>query len=240
MPTVSSPASSDPLASSNAVHARVVVRPVRDCPVTRLAGEFGIRELVTPGEPDRAPQVVVESVPEERLVSLGAHPIVRAGDGTVCRLPSLARTDGGATACGHGSCLAHGFGFLPIDPYHMRWEGDALRCSFAALDTRGIERVIEAFGHADYVVGLEQLIRAGDGAPEGVSAASETALLDIDELTDRQREVARAAVERGYFDTDGPSAADIAAELGIAKATLSEHLRAVQSELVRQAFDPPE
>lgn len=122
----------------------------------------------------------------------------------------------------------------------MRWEGDALRCSFAALDTREIERVIEAFGHADYVVGLEQLIRAGDGAPEGVSAASETALLDIDELTDRQREVARAAVERGYFDTDGPSAADIAAELGIAKATLSEHLRAVQSELVRQAFDPPE
>ena len=153
--------------------------------MTRLAGEFGIRELVTPGEPDRAPQVVVESVPEERLVSLGAHPIVRAGDGTVCRLPSLARTDGEATACGHGSCLAHGFGFLPIDPYHMRWEGDVLRCSFAALDTREIERVIGAFGHADYVVELEQLIRAGDGSPDGISAASETVLLDIDELTRR-------------------------------------------------------
>ncbi len=196
VPTPSSPAASDPLASSNAVHARVVVRPVRDCPVTRLAGEFGISELVTPGEPDRAPQVVVESVPEERLVSLGAHPIVRAGDGTVRRLPSLARTDGGATACGHGSCLVHGFGSLPIDSYHMR--------------------------------------------REGVSTASEAALLDIDELTDRQREFPRAAAERGYFDTDGPSAADIAAELGIAKATLSEHLRVVQSELVRQAFDPPE
>ena len=104
--------------------------------MTRLAGEFGIRELVTPGEPDRAPQVVVESVPEARLVSLGAHPIVRAGDGTVCRLPSLARTDADATACGHGRCLAHGFGFLPLDPYHMRWEGGGLRCSFAALDTR--------------------------------------------------------------------------------------------------------
>jgi len=205
---MSARASSDPLASSNAVHARVVVRPVRDCPVTRLAGEFGIRELVAPGGPGRAPQVVV-------------------------------RTDGAATACVHGSCLANGFGFLPIDPYHTRWEGDALRCSFAALDTREVERIIEAFGHADYVVELEQLIRAGDGAPEGVSAASETTLLDIDELTHRQREVARAAVERGYFDTDGPSAADIAEELGIAKATLSEHLRAVQRELVRQAFDPP-
>ncbi|WP_276261425.1 helix-turn-helix domain-containing protein [Haloglomus litoreum] len=234
------PASS-PLASSNAVHARVVIRPVRDCPITRLAGEFGIRELVSPGEHSRAPQVVVESAPEERLVDLGAHPIVRAGDGTVCRLPSLARTDGDVpTACGHGHCLGHGFGFLPIDPYHTRWEGDALRCSFAALDTREVERVIESFGAADYVVELEQLIRAGDDAPEGVSAASETTILDVDELTARQREVARAAVERGYFDPDGPSAAEVADELGIAKATLSEHLRAVQRELVRQAFAMPD
>jgi hypothetical protein len=232
---------SSPLASSNAVHARVVVRPVRDCPVTRLAGEFGIRELVAPGAPGRAPQAVVESAPEERLVELGAHPIVRAGDGTVCRLPSLVETeDGAVSACGHGHCLGHGFGFLPIDAYHTHWEGDALRCSFAALDTREVERVIESFGAADYVVELEQLIRAGDDAPEGVSAASETTILDIDELTDRQREVARAAVERGYFDPDGPSAADVADDLGIAKATLSEHLRAVQRELVQQAFDIPD
>jgi hypothetical protein len=237
---MSKPASS-PLASSNAVHARVVVRPLRDCPITRLAGEFGIRELVSPGERSRAPQVVVESAPEERLIDLGAHPIVRAGDGTVCRLPSLARTDEDVPiACGHGHCLGHGFGFLPIDPYHTHWEGDALRCSFAALDTREVERVVESFGAADYVVELEQLIRAGDDAPEGVSAASETTILDVDELTARQREVARAAVERGYFDPDGPSAAEVAEELGIAKATLSEHLRAVQRELVRQAFSMPD
>jgi hypothetical protein len=237
---MSKPAST-PLASSSAVHARVVVRPVRDCSVTRLAGEFGIRELVAPGETGRAPQVVVESAPQDRLIDLGAHPIVRAGDGTVCRLPSLVRSDGeDSTACGHGSCLAHGFEFLPIDPYHTRWEGDALRCSFAALDTREVERVIEGFGTADFVVELEQLIHAGDSAPEGVSAASETTILDVDELTARQREVARAAVDRGYFDTDGPSAAEIADELGIAKATLSEHLRAVQRELVRQAFDTPD
>lgn len=238
---MSKPASSDPLASSNAVHARVVVRPVRDCPVTRLAGEFGLRELVGPGEPGRAPQVVVESAPDERLVDLGAHPIVRAGDGTVCRLPSLVRTEEGPpTACGHGWCLAHGFGFLPIDPYHTRWEGDALRCSFAALDTREVEGVIESFGRADYVVELEQLIRAGSDVPEGVSLASETTLLDIDELTDRQREVARAAVERGYFQTDGLSAAEVAEDLDISKGTLSEHLRAVQRELVQQAFDQPD
>lgn len=235
-----SPSASSPLASSNTVHARVVVRPVRDCPVTRLAGEFGIRELVAPSEPSRAPQMVVDAAPSERLVDIGAHPIVRAGDGTVCRLPSLVQTDEGTTACGHGHCLAHGFDFLPIDPYHTHWEGDALRCSFAALDTREVERVIEGFGHADFVVELEQLIRAGDDAPEGVSAASETIILDIDELTERQREIARAAVEYGYFDSDGPSAAEVADELGIAKATLSEHLRVVQRELVEQSFEGPE
>jgi hypothetical protein len=230
------------LASSSAVHARIVVRPVRDCPVTRLARRFGIRELVSSDRDDRAPQAVVEATPEDDLVAAGAHPIVRAGDGTVCRLPSLVRADAdSAGACGHDHCLAHGFGFLDIDPYHTRWEGDALRCSFAALDTREVERVVQDLGHADFLVELEQLIRASDrGAPEGVSAASETTIIDIDELTDRQREVARAAVDRGYFDPEGPAAAAVADDLDIAKATLSEHLRTVQRELVRQAFGTPD
>lgn len=58
----------------------------------------------------------------------------------------------------------------------------------------------------------------------------------FDRLTDRQREVARAAVEAGYFDRDGPSAAEMAERLDISKATLSEHLGTVQEELVTQAF----
>jgi len=62
------------------------------------------------------------------------------------------------------------------------------------------------------------------------------AVLDLDELTERQRELARAAAERDYFEPGGPTAETVAAELGITKSTLSEHLRTVQRELFDQLF----
>lgn len=224
------------LASSTAVHARVAVRPVRHCPVTRLAGEYGLRELVPPGRVDRAPQAVVEVTETEGLRDIGAHPVARVDDVTVCRLPTLARVPDATdtTACGHDYCLAHGFSFLPIDPYHTRWEGDCLHCSFAALGTAEIRRVVRAFGNADFVVELEQLVR-GEECGIAVDTAR-TAVFALDRLTERQREVAAAAVEGGYFEPDGPSADEMADDLDIAKPTLSEHLRTVQCELLRQAF----
>lgn len=62
------------------------------------------------------------------------------------------------------------------------------------------------------------------------------AVVDVGRLTDRQRELAKEAVAVGYFDPGGPSAEAVAADLDINKATLSEHLRAVQRTLARQAF----
>lgn len=218
------------LASARTVHARLTVRPTRSCPVTKLADEYGIRELVPAGEVERAPQTVVETTDPEGLRALGAHPVLRVGDATVCRLPSLERVDGDTAACGHDRCLAHGYGFLPVVPYHTRWTGGRLRCSFAAIDRDEIQRVVRAFGAADFLVELDQLV------PGGEEGFDRPAVLDLDQLTDRQREVARTAVERGYFDPDGPSAAELAAALDISKATLSEHLGAVEAELLTQAF----
>lgn len=225
------------LASSSTVHGRVVVYPVRDCPVTRLAAEYGLRDLVEPDRLDRAPQAIVETTETAGLRERGAHPVVRVDDATVCRLPTLQRSpaDVSASACGHDHCLAHGFGFLPIDPYHTRWEDDCLHCSFAALDTGEIEAAVHALGQADFVVELEQLVQ-GERDAGSTPGRDRAAVYDLDRLTDRQREVAAAAVDRGYFDPDGPSAASVADDLEISKSTLSEHLRAVQRELVRQAF----
>lgn len=228
--------SAEGMASATVVHARVAVRPVRHCPVTRLAGKYGLQELVPPGRGDRAPQVVVETTETAGLREVGAHPVARVDDVTVCRLPTLAQVPDATdtTACGHDYCLAHGFSFLPIDPYHTRWEGDVLHCSFAALGTTEIRRVVRAFGNADFVVELEQLVRGQEG--DIAVDTARTAVCDLDRLTERQREVAAAAVERGYFEPDGPSADEMAEALDIAKPTLSEHLRTVQDELVRQAF----
>lgn len=218
------------LANPRTVHARLTVRPTRSCPVTKLASEYGIRGLVPAGEIERAPQAVVETTDPEGLRSLGAHPVLRVGDATVCRLPTLERTDGGTAACGHDTCLAHGYSFLPLAPYHTRWAGGQLQCSFAAIDRDEIQQVIRAFGAADFLVELDQLI------PGGEEGFNRPAVIDLDQLTDRQRQVARVAVEQGYFDPDGPSAAELADALDISKATLSEHLGTVEAELLTQAF----
>ncbi len=80
----------------------------------------------------------------------------------------------------------------------------------------------------DQVVGSD---RAAD-----TETGTDAAVYDLDQLTERQREVAARAVERGYFDPDGPAAETVADELGVSKSTLSEHLRAVQRNLARQVF----
>lgn len=57
--------------------------------------------------------------------------------------------------------------------------------------------------------------------------------LDVDELSDRQREVFELARDRGYYDTPRrASGNDLADELGVSKATLHEHLRKVESKLL--------
>lgn len=62
--------------------------------------------------------------------------------------------------------------------------------------------------------------------------------VDLDRLTDRQRQVLVTAYERGYFDRPrGASAETIASDLGISVSTFSEHLGAAVSKLVRDLFD---
>jgi predicted DNA binding protein len=55
-------------------------------------------------------------------------------------------------------------------------------------------------------------------------------------VTDRQAEVAMVAAQKGYFNADGAPAAEIAAELDLAKSTVSEHLRIVTDTLFSQLF----
>lgn len=81
---------------------------------------------------------------------------------------------------------------------------------------------------------LDQLVQDGDAT--AVDIAASAPVVALDGLTPRQREVAAVAVDHGYFDPEGATAADVASELSISKSTLSEHLRIVQRELVRQSF----
>lgn len=57
------------------------------------------------------------------------------------------------------------------------------------------------------------------------------------QLTGRQQEVARTVTQMGYYDQDGASAEEIAAELGIAPSTLSTHLRRIVEKLFWYMFE---
>jgi len=58
-----------------------------------------------------------------------------------------------------------------------------------------------------------------------------------DRLTDRQREVLRMAFHAGYFDWPrGTDADTVAAEIGIAQSTLSQHLRTAERKLLEELF----
>ena len=67
--------------------------------------------------------------------------------------------------------------------------------------------------------------------PESVSA-------DVDDrLTDRQRETLRIALHAGYFEWPRSTDAEtVAAELGIAQSTFSQHLRTAQRKVYEQLF----
>ncbi|MFC7028293.1 helix-turn-helix domain-containing protein [Halomicroarcula sp. GCM10025710] len=72
---------------------------------------------------------------------------------------------------------------------------------------------------------------------EAVGGLADTTAAVEARLTDRQREVVKTAVTRGYYDIPRTvSQAEIAAELDCAPSTVAEHLRKVESRMMRTQF----
>jgi hypothetical protein len=209
------------------VYAELAVRP--DCPVATVASEVPLREFV-PATGDGSPQFVLERPDDGEPLAEGTgagerlEPVARTDESVVCRVS-------GDAECDHERCPACDPGGLPLDPLEVTWEDGELRLHVAAGDGDGVRRCVDAISD-EFEVTPVRLSTAG--GPPGESGRR--AVLDLEELTDRQRELARAAAERGYFEADGPTAAAMAQELDITKSTLSEHLRAVQRELFDQLF----
>jgi DNA-binding CsgD family transcriptional regulator len=72
---------------------------------------------------------------------------------------------------------------------------------------------------------------------EAVGGLADTTTAVESRLTDRQREIATTAVSMGYYDVPRTaSQADIADELGCAPSTVAEHLRKIESRILRARF----
>lgn len=209
------------------VHAEIAVSPADACPFAALAGEFDLRQFV-PGTPTGPAQVVVaedgdaDPVADASDVD-GVEPVLAVDSRAVCRVDP--------DACEHDPCVGAGLGFLPVEPFRSRFRNGEVSCHLAAADDVEIRECVGALDEAGFDTRIRQLQAAsmpGDGT---------VAVVDLDELTERQREVAAYAVECGYFAPDGPTAAAIADDLGISKSTLSAHLTAVRRKVGKQLFD---
>jgi len=223
------------MSDPDGVHAQVAVSPPDDCPVAALAADHDVREFVPAGEDTPAQVVVAGADPAELAANPAATPVVATGPKVVCRLRNCgdARDGDGewcGCACGHAPCLADGDDWLPVRPYAWTWRDDSLRLWLAVEESETVEATIDALEDAGFGASLERL---GGDAPGG---STDVVRVDLSVLTDRQREVARLAVQRGYHSQDGTSAAALADDLGISATTLSEHLRAVRRKLGRQLF----
>lgn len=248
-------------ANENGFHARIAVRPRPECPIRTLSEQTTVRQF-TPGRRSvRPPRMTLErGFDAGSEQALEEHPIEIlswVGDVIVCELPTVgpasnaverngsvpnvaaAGTQSEPPDCeqyGGGSCLAYGFAFLPVSPHHVQWIDGWLHLSIATTEYAELQASIEKLESADLDVDLRQVIRGSRANESTAKRESPAVFVDLSTLTDRQREVAATAVEMGYFTHEGATAGEVAAELEIAKSTVSRHLRVVTQKIFSQLF----
>lgn len=145
----------------------------------------------------------------------------------------------GAGMCGSCSCggLPAAFSNFPVAPRRTEMEDGELLVSFVLTGHEELSAIVDECKASGLDVQLRRLcVDRGEGRASDEDCCPSVVPVDLAGVTDRQAEVATVAAEMGYFDGDGASAAAIADELGLAKSTVSEHLRAVTNALFSQLF----
>jgi len=136
-------------------------------------------------------------------------------------------SDGGCTACACAG-LPSAFSGFPVSPRETLIDEGELLATFVLTGYGELQAIVDAFGGAE----VRRILvdrDTNDGRPDVVP-------VDLSDVTERQATVAAVAVEKGYFGPDGATADEIAAELGVAKSTVSEHLRLVTASVLSQLF----
>ncbi|EMA68673.1 Bacterio-opsin activator HTH domain protein [Halorubrum aidingense JCM 13560] len=160
---------------------------------------------------------------------------VEAGAGTAGAGASTA--DDARGVCRGCSCggLPAAFANFPVSPRRTEMEDGEIRVSFVLTGHEELSAIVDECEAAGLDVGLRRLcVDRGDESDD--DRRPDVVPVDLSGVTDRQAEVAAVAAQKGYFNADGASAAEIAAELDLAKSTVSEHLRIVTDTLFSQLF----
>ena len=117
----------------------------------------------------------------------------------------------------------------------VRGERGTLYVVFHAADRDDLRQVIETVGEYHPQMEVRRLVQSRGTEENG---SKSLVFFDKSVLTDRQQQVLTTAHELGYFDhPKGANAGEVADELGIATATLIEHLSAAQRKLLNSILD---
>ncbi|WP_435095011.1 helix-turn-helix domain-containing protein [Halorubrum sp. N11] len=250
---------------TNGIHVELAVSACEGCPVSTLSSSTAVEEFrvdaddgrvefVAPDLPDDPPNALdlVKFAGEahgryeigcERPATDGGVSVndVEPNEQTKPSSPSPTDPSPHATAdgiCDECSCggLPAAFANFPVSPRQTEMEDGELLVSFVLTGHEELRAVVDECEAAGLEVELRQLcIDRGDRSAADDSCR-DVVPVDLAGVTDRQAEVAAVAAEKGYFNADGASAGEIAADLDLAKSTVSEHLRTVTDTLFSQAF----
>ena len=211
------------------IRAELVVEDPRRCDVAAASRDCGpVASVSRSAIPDESGHVHDEFTVRDGECpdSLGdATAIFRDDRRTIYR---LARTPGRGCVC---ECIERE-GCTVRD---VQIVDGTLFVTVLARDLDGIRAIVSTLRETHDGVQVGKLVRAppeDDAGPLWVT--------DPDELTARQREVLETAYGMGYFEYPrDASAEDVAAELGVATPTFTEHLAAAQRKLLEGLLEKP-
>lgn len=240
---------SPPPTPATGLYARIKLRPPPDCVLRRLSEQHRIIQF-TPGRADgHQTQIVIEGVDKEdrSLAVSGIDECIWLGEWAVCLLrhaDSHAGTANGSEPTGdvdsfegmHHEMLLYGFDRLPIQPVSIQFIDGWVELHLIATAYPKLRATVSELRAAAFDVDLRQVVQSDRAPTSAIDEQPTLSVVDLSALTARQREVAAAAVDSGYFSSEGATPTEIASSLDISQSTLSEHLRIVIRKLLSQVL----
>lgn len=113
-------------------------------------------------------------------------------------------------------------------------DGDRAVIETHLPDKSLLSDLVESLKRATEGVTLRRLKRL---EADGDNSASDTVMLDITDITEKQREAVMVAVSKGYYSKPREATLEeLADTLGVTKAAVTQRLNAVESKLALRAF----
>ncbi|QLC34894.1 helix-turn-helix domain-containing protein (plasmid) [Halarchaeum sp. CBA1220] len=184
-----------------------------DAPITHVSTSVAVEGAESVTEFLAATDAIPDGVEAERVFSYGTQHAYRITH------------DAGA----HCPCERLGAFGCPVHRYVA--EAGDVTLDFHAADFATLQDAMADLRER-FSVDVQRLLQPPlEGDPE------ERVFVNPGRLTDRQREVLETAYDRGYFERPRrANATELAADLGIAQSTFTEHLVAAQSKLLEDVF----